>query len=178
MHEYWLRGDRNLSVSSHLTPDPERRLRRMLDNLHEQQRSAEFKLSAAAIAAAIEMFAVLPSRTGTEFLLSLVICFAFAGLSPFMETDKKLPVLDCKETDLPDDYILDEYDLAKYSSSELVNFLDKYLGGGISATPYYEDLVSRIAYRSRRLVRRHRMLAIACILICFAQVFACISFFL
>lgn len=176
MHEYWFRGDRNLSVSSHLTPDPEKRLIRMLENLNEQQRSADFRLFAGAIVSAVEMFALTPSCTGAEILLCAAILIVFTAMSPLMETEKRIKFLDVKESELPDDYIFDGYDIAKYSRSELVNFLDKYLGGGISATPYYEDMVSRISYSSRRLVRRQRLLLAMCIVIALAQVTACISF--
>lgn len=178
MHDYWLRADRNLSVSSHLTPDPEKRLSRMTDILCRQQDSAEKKLAVLAIVAAIEMFAVYPSHTGTEALLSIAIIAAFTGLSPLMDTEKEIRLLDHNDGRVPDDYILDEYDIAKYSRSELVNFLDKYLGGGISATPYYEDMVSRILNKARRLVRRHRMFMICLVLMALAQIAACVSFFL
>ena len=62
MQGYWLRTDRNLSVSSHLTPDPERRLSRMLETLRQKRNMADFKLAAAAAISALEMFAVMPSH--------------------------------------------------------------------------------------------------------------------
>ena len=178
MNEYLYRADRNLSVSSHLTPDPEKRLGRMLDNLSRQQNMADFKLCTAAAIAAIEMFAVYPSHTGTEFFLSIVILLALFGISPITEKSCCVKFLDRDMSELPDDYLIDENDLSKYSRSELVNFLDKYLGGGISATPYYEDLVSRISYSALALLRKKYVYLACFAVMSVAQICACVSFFL
>ena len=178
MQGYWLRTDRNLSVSSHLTPDPERRLGRMLETLRQKRNMADFKLAAAAAISAVEMFAVMPSHAGAEVFLSLAMLAALAGLSELMDKAGEIKYLDRTDSSLPDDYIIDEKDLIRYSRSELVNFLDKYLGGGISSTPYYEDLVSRISYTARSVVRKKRMFSVCCILITLAQIVACISFFM
>ena len=150
----------------------------MLDNLLNQQRMADFKLAAVSVAAATEMFAVSPSRTGTEFFLSIAVAFSLLGMSSVTEKTGGVKFLDRSNSEFPDDYLLDENDLSKYSRTELVNFLDKYLGGGISSTPYYEDLVSRISCAALCLIRKKRIFLICFILMSVAQVCACISFFL
>lgn len=175
MNEYCLRGDRNLSVSSHLTPDPERRLRRMLESLQNKQTALEHKLFFSALIAVIELFAVSRPIVLVELLLCLTIFFAFIGMSALIDFDGKMKFLDNCDMEPPDDYIFDENDLSRYSKAGLVNFLDKYLGGGISATPYYEDLVSRIATLARKLVRMQRVFLIVCLLICIAQIIIGIS---
>ena len=45
----------------------------------------------------------------------------------------------------------------EYAHGELIYRLDKYLGGGITATPYHEDLVGQIVIHARIAVRKQRL---------------------
>jgi len=52
---------------------------------------------------------------------------------------------------------------------ELVNIMDRYLGGGVTATPYYDDIVGQIVLTARRITRKVRALAAAGALAVLAQ---------
>jgi hypothetical protein len=60
-------------------------------------------------------------------------------------------------------------DIAKYTHSELVHRFDKYLGGGITATPYHEDIAGQIVVHARIAVRKQRLFAALCVLVGIAQ---------
>jgi len=47
--------------------------------------------------------------------------------------------------------------------------LDKYLGGGITATPYHEDIVGQIVIHARIAVRKQRLFNAACVIVGIAQ---------
>ncbi len=49
---------------------------------------------------------------------------------------------------------------ARSPRNELIHKLDKYLGGGITATQYYEDIVGLILADARVARRKRRWLAI------------------
>ena len=60
-------------------------------------------------------------------------------------------------------------DLAKYSHLELITRLDKYLGGGITATQYYEDIIGEIVVCARIAARKQRLFRVACIVVGLGQ---------
>ena len=148
-----------MSVSSHLTPDPERRLRLIHGNIHNSLKWADTRLGAITFLAAVQMAAV-----------KIVLPVGLLGGSPFIETPKQLPLLDPRKDKLqPGDFLVTEHDIARYSQAELVIFLDRYLGGGITATPYYEDIIAQIVIGARIATRKNRFFGGACVLAVIAQ---------
>lgn len=167
-----------MSVSSHLTPDPERRLRIIYGNLDNAVKWADSKLGAVTIFAAAQAVAVkylLPDGIAGQaalVILCAVVPVGLLGVSPFLETLHRLPLLDPRQDKLPDgNYLVNEYDISKYSQAELTSYLDRYLGGGITATPYYEDIVAQIVISARIATRKRRLFAAACALAGGAQLF-------
>ena len=165
-----------MSVSSHLTPDPERRLRLIHGNIYNSLKWADIRLGAITFLAAVQMAAVrIAAPEGAMsyaalLALCLVIPVGLLGGSPFIETSKQIPLLDPRKDKLHTGYFLiTESDIARYSQAELVNFLDKYLGGGITATPYYEDIVAQIVIGARIATRKRRFFGGACVLAVTAQ---------
>jgi len=165
-----------MSVSSHLTPDPERRLRLIHGNIQDSLKWADIRLGALTFLAAGQMAAikfVAPEGAAAHaalLALCAVLPAGILGASPFMGTARQLPLLDPrKDGQHSGDPLIGEADIARYSQAELVNFLDRYLGGGITATPYYEDLVARIVISARIATRKNRLFGGACVLACFAQ---------
>ncbi len=145
-----------MSVSSHLTPDPERRLRVMHENIYNSLNRADRKLGTITFFAAVQMAVVrfVAPEGAMGYLALLILCAVLPiGVSPFIETPKPIPLLKPEDKPHPGDSLIDEYDIVRYSQIELTNFLDRYLGGGITATPYYVDIIAQIvigACASRR----------------------------
>ncbi len=164
-----------MSVSSHLTPDPERRLRIIHDGISYSLRQTDLKLGAASLLAVLQAVALrLLAPDGTAawtalLLFCAVLPVCFAGASPFIETPRPVPLLDRHGNRRVPDSQLTERDIAASSQLELTNFLDRYLGGGITATPYYEDIVARIVMDARVASRKRRLLNAACSLSVAAQ---------
>ena len=133
---------------------------------------ADRKIAALTAFAAAELaFVPLPAPAGPlGFLIRLSLAaslplgvFAFAPLGrlpPFLsfldEAKHKTSVNDC---------LISVEDLAKYTQGELVNRLDRYLGGGITATPYYEDIVGQIAANASAAARKRRLFRASCALV-------------
>ena len=164
-----------MSVSSHLTPDPERRLRLIHGNICNSLKRADRKFEAITLLAAVQMavirFIAPDGPLGYIALLALcaVLPIGILGISPFIETPKPIALLEPEDKPHPADSLINEYDIARYSRLELVNFLDRYLGGGITATPYYEDIVAQIVIGSRIVTRKRRLFGSACVLAGLAQ---------
>jgi len=166
-----------MSISTHLSPEPERRLWILLDAMQQAVQWADMRIAAlTAFAAAQLAFLKLVTPSGPLGWLTLVcLCaalplgvFAFSPLSgkpnwlPFLEPPKpKHSVDDC---------LVSADDLAKYTHSELIHALDKYLGGGVTATHYHEDLVGRIVINARIATRKHRLFRAACIVVGIGQI--------
>ena len=158
-----------MSVSSHLNPEPERRLWIIHENVLRALEWTDVKLAIMAFLAAVEMPVILgvfregPLPLLAVALMCLVLPLALTGLSPLAETSRQIPLLDQRVGKIhSEDSFLLPRDLAGYPHIELVNRLDKYLGGGITATPYYEDIVGRIIAASRSFVRKRRLFLLAC----------------
>ena len=164
-----------MSVSSHLTPDPERRLRVIHGNIYASLKWTDRKLGGITLFAAAQMavikFVAPEGLPGYLALLALcaVLPIGVLGLSPLIETPKPVPLLEPENKPLPGDSLINEYDIVRYSQLELTNFLDRYLGGGITATPYYEDIVAQIVIGARTATRKRRLFGCACVLAGLAQ---------
>ncbi|HEX4047382.1 MAG TPA: hypothetical protein VH309_06085 [Elusimicrobiota bacterium] len=165
-----------MSISAHLTPEPERRLTLILENMRAAGDRADLKIGALTAFAAAELtFTKILAPAGALGFLTVVSLaaalplgvFAFA---PLARLPKLLSFLDEeKHKTSVNDCLLAVEDLAKYTQTELVNRLDRYLGGGITATPYYEDIVGQIVASASVAARKRRLFRASCALVGFAQ---------
>jgi hypothetical protein len=165
-----------MSVSAHLTPEPERRLWIILETMRRSAEWTETKIGAlTAFAAAQLAFLKLAAAPGPLGLLAvaalgaalLLGLFAFAPLS---RLPSWLSFLDAaKDKTSVNDCLIAFEDLAKYTQNELINRLDRYLGGGVTATPYYEDIVGQIAIYASVAARKQRLLRASCAVVAFGQ---------
>jgi hypothetical protein len=153
-----------MSVSSHLSPEPERRLWIILENMRQAVESTELKLGGLMLLAAAEL-AFLGPWWGARACLGLCLPLGVLGLSPLSRAVEWVPWIEpaAAKPALADSLLVPE-DLLKYTLSELILKLDKYLGGGITATPYYEDLVTQILLRARAAARKQRVFRVVCAL--------------
>lgn len=159
----------SMSISSHLSPDPERRLWVIHDSVRHASEWTDLKLGLVGLLAVLE----LPLLAGffregaiafaAAGLLCAALALVLAALSPFTAMDRQIPLLDqaVGKVRQEDSLVLAE-DLARSPYSELVFRMDRYLGGGITAIKLYEDIVARIIAASRAAVRKKRLLAAAC----------------
>lgn len=153
-----------MSVSAHLTPEPERRLWLILESMRREVDAADLRIAAVTAFAAAELAFLKPGLPGFVPLAAALPLgvFAFAPLKRlpgwlgFLEPPRGKPRIE--------DCLIASEDLVKYSHGELIFKLDKYLGGGITATPYYEDVVGRILESARLAARKQRLLRWACLL--------------
>jgi len=173
-----------MSVSSHLTPDPERRLWVIHEDIYKSLEWTDMKLGALTAFAAGQMavirFITPESAPGLAALAALCAALpaGILGCSPFIETLRPIPLLDARENKpRTGDSPFNAYDLARYSQLELTNFLDRYLGGGITATPYYEDIVAKIVIGARIAARKRRLFAGVCVLATAAQLCLLVQLF-
>lgn len=165
-----------MSVSTHLTPEPERRLWLILESMTRAVEWTDQKTAAlTAFALAELVFANILTPPGPFRLLSLLSLsaalplgvFAFSPLTgapkwfDFLEPHRGRPTVD--------DCLITADDLAKYSHGELIGRLEKYLGGGITSTQYYEDIIGQIVVRARLATRKQRLFRIACVLVGLGQ---------
>jgi hypothetical protein len=67
------------------------------------------------------------------------------------------------------DRLVSVEDLAQYTQAELIARLDWYLGGGITATQYYEDLVGQTLIYARLATRKQSLFWTSCFLVGAAQ---------
>lgn len=165
-----------MSVSSHLTPEPERRLWIILDNMGRAVEWTDVKVAALTAFAAAELAGLkLLGSAGaldrlTAGLLGAALplgVFAFAALErtprwlPFLEPPKDKPSVD--------DCLVAVDDVARNTHGELIHRLDRYLGGGITATQYYEDIVGLIVARARTAWRKQRVLRLLALVVGLGQ---------
>lgn len=153
-----------MSVSSHLNPEPERRLWVVRAAMAREDAAADLKLGALAAFAAAEAAWLLCGSHGLLSSLSGLALAAAAviglyGVSPYSESAARLPLRGSQKSQpAQGDSMLSAADLAKYSHADLVNLLDRYLGGGVTATPYYEDIVAKALFLARLACRKRRLL--------------------
>lgn len=159
-----------MSVSSHLSPEPERRLWIIHGNLHRSIERTDLKLWALAAFSAAQMVLVAIAVPGGPFsrpalaLLAAVLPAGLFALSPFVEVQRQFPFLDPRmDKRRAGDCLISDHDIAKYPQIELVILYDKYLGGGVTATQYYEDIVGQIVSSARISVRKRRLFLAACL---------------
>jgi hypothetical protein len=153
-----------MSVSSHLTPEPERRLWLILEALGAEVRWAETKIGALTALATAELLAAsLAGSRGPAAAVAYaaLAAAAAAGLLALLPLSRATPWLafldDRGAKPASADCLLVSDDLVKYSRSELILKLDRYLGGGITATQYYEDVVGQILAQARAASRKRRL---------------------
>jgi hypothetical protein len=163
-----------MSVSSHLTPEPERRLWTILEHMQHSVESVDRKIGAITAFAAFELIFIKlltpagPLALPTLILLSLALPLGVLAYSPLSGKPKWIHQLH-KDKPSIDHCLIWAEDIAKYTHSELVHRLDKYLGGGITATPYHEDIVGQIVVHARIAVRKQRLFSAACVVVGIAQ---------
>lgn len=161
-----------MSVSAHLTPEPERRLWLILESMRQAVESADWKIAGLTAFAALELAVirlVLPmsgAATIAAAALTAALPVGVLAFAPLTRLPKWLLFLEPNKgrASADDNFIVAE-DLVKYSHGELIFKLDKYLGGGITATPYYEDAVGEILLNAKTAVRKRRLLRFTCALV-------------
>ena len=162
-----------MTVSAHLTPEPERRLWLILESVRHSAEESDRKLAALTAFAAVEL-ALLASVGGFSVVesisLGLTLPLGVLGVSPLhrlpafvgaFEGPKKRPSVD--------DSLVSPDDISKYALGDLILRMDRYLGGGITSTQYFEDIVAQILQYARLAVRKRRVLGAACLLVGLAQ---------
>lgn len=154
-----------MSVSSHLNPEPERRLWVIHEKVRLEAERADLRLGALAFFSALQM--ALLNHGSLAFAASLllvsVLPVCLFAVSPFIDVKGRMKVLDGTGKPGELDSMLLARDLVKYPQMELVVLLDRYLGGGITSTPYYEDIVAQILRQSRLAARKARLFTLACV---------------
>ena len=160
-----------MSVSSHLNPEPERRLWIIHENLRRSVEWTDLKLGALTGFAALQMALIKfvspdgPVNHPALVLLAAILPIGVLALSPLIEMPVRTPLLEPRPDKLAAiESLLEAGDISKHPQVELVNRLDKYLGGGVTATPYYEDIVGQIVVNARLISRKRRLLTAACAL--------------
>jgi hypothetical protein len=161
-----------MSVSAHLTPEPERRLWLILESMRHAVDSADLRIAAVTAFALVEVafiMATVPAgplgRLGLASLTTALPLGVFA-FAPMRRLPKWLQFLEPHRDKMrADDSLILVDDLVKYSHGDLIFRLDKYLGGGITATPYYEDIVGQIVENARVASRKQRLLRLCCFLV-------------
>ena len=165
-----------MSVSSHLTPEPERRLWLILDSMRHAMEVVDAKIAALTAFAAAELaFGKIIAPVGLPGVLSLTALSAALPLgilafSSLRRLPKWLLLLELgKNRPAIGDNLVAVGDVAKYSHGELISKLDRYLGGGITAMPYYEDIIGEIVMSSRIAARKQRLFRVLCVLVGIGQ---------
>lgn len=159
-----------MSVSTHLTPDPERRLLILRESMQESVSWADKKLGALTAFAAAQLAWLYMAAPAGALSLAAMAALAAAlpiGIFAFSPLIGKPGPL--KGPHRSDDSLVLAEDLAKYTSAEMVLLLDRYFGGGITATQYYEDIVAQIIAGARLAVRKTRFFKYASLLAGIAQ---------
>ena len=161
-----------MSISAHLTPEPERRLWLIHESMGRSVERADWKIAALTAFAAAELAFIPPAAPAGAAGFFAVAALAAAlpigvfAFSPLTRLPKWLSFLDPpKDKPVVGDCLILAEDLARYTRDELIFRLDKYLGGGITATPYYEDIVIQIVDNAMIAVRKQRLLRVVCAVI-------------
>ena len=113
-------------ISSHLSPEPERRIWILLENMRSYQADAERKLAAVAAVALFEL-AFLNASALRNPPLALAFLLGFVGYATPLP--RRLDVQADKTTD---DSLVTPEGLAKYTHGDLIVRLDKFLGGELA----------------------------------------------
>lgn len=165
------------SISAHLSPEPERRLRLILDDMTRSVGWADLRIGALTAFAAAEaafVFAAVPAGPAASAALAALgaaLPLGILGFTPLTWVPRGLAFIDPPKTaPLPLDILIAPESLAGCSRRELTIVLDRYLGGGITATPYFEDLVAMIISAARASWRKQRLFNLSCILVGSGQI--------
>lgn len=154
-----------MSVSAHLTPEPERRLWLILESMRHEVDAADLRIGGLVLLAVLELAFIhvllpmtFPGRLALAALTASLPLGVFA-FAPLKRLPKWLQFLEPHRGKMKaEDSLITVDDLVKYSHGDLIFRLDKYLGGGITATPYYEDIVGQIVENARVAERKQRLL--------------------
>ncbi len=159
-----------MSVSAHLTPEPERRLWLILESMRHAVDSADARVAGLTVFAAAELAFLRPGGPLTAGALMAALPLGVFAFAPLKRLPKWLQFLEPRKDKMrADDSLILVEDLIKYSHGDLIFRLDKYLGGGITATPYYEDIVGQIVENARVASRKQNLLRVACALVGLGQ---------
>lgn len=161
-----------MSVSAHLTPEPERRLWLILESMRHEVDWADMRIGALTGFAVAELAFIkilLPvGPPGFMALVSLTVALPLGvfAFTPFKRLPKWLQFLEPQRGKIStEDSLISVNDLVKYSHGDLIFHLDKYLGGGITATPYYEDIIGQIVENARIAARKQRLFRATCVVV-------------
>ncbi len=161
-----------MSVSAHLTPEPERRLWLILESMRHAVDSADLRIGAITAFAAAELafLRIRMPADGPGFLtmaaLTAALPLGVFAFTPMKRLPKWLRFLEPRHGKMSaEDSLISVDDLVKYSHGDLIFRLDKYLGGGITATPYYEDIVGQIVENARVAARKQRLFLASCVVV-------------
>lgn len=159
-----------MSVSAHLSPEPERRLWLILGSLKEAADRADWKIAALTVFSTAQLAAFPGSDWLVKAALGAAVPLGVFAFSPLSRAPRWMNFADPpRGRPKVEDSFLEPEDLVKYTHGDLIFKLDKYLGGGITATPYYEDLVGQIAEHSTVAARKKRLLRGLWLLVSIAQ---------
>ncbi len=161
-----------MSVSSHLTPDPERRLWIIHARVQELLALNDRRLWLFLFLAIAQILLVRFASPGgvlayiSILLLAPALPLGAFAVSPFLERSCSLPLKGLDDAGKGRAYsLLNERDLAGFTQADLTITLDKYLGGGVTATPYYEDIIGQIVLGARAVVRKQFLLKVLCAIV-------------
>lgn len=147
----------------------------ILENMRHAGEESDRKIAALTAFAAAEFFLVrfmIPGGLGfvAGAALAAALPLGVFAFAPLARLPKFLSFLDEeKHKTSVNDCLITVDDLAKYTQGELINRLDRYLGGGITATPYYEDIVGQIVVFASIAARKQRLFKASCALVGAAQ---------
>lgn len=165
-----------MSVSAHLTPEPERRLWLILESMRREVDAADLRVGGLTAFAAAELACARlllpggPLEVAAMAALSAALPLGVFAFAPLRRLPGWLQLLEPpRAKPRIEDNLITVDDLAKYSHGDLIFKLDKYLGGGITATPYYEDVVGQIVESARVAWRKQRLLRWECAAVGLAQ---------
>ncbi len=160
-----------MSVSAHLSPEPERRLWTILDGVRHAAERTEAKLGALTVLAFAQLALIAvavpdgPLSAAAVLLLGACLLIGALAVAPLSRLPPPLAFLEPrKDKTSVNDCLISVEDLAKYTQNELTSRLDKYLGGGLTATPYHEDIVGQIVRGATAAARQRRLLGASCFL--------------
>lgn len=153
-------------ISSHLSPEPERRLWIIHENLRHEQERVENKLALAGALSLAQLWAVHHSWAAYPLAAAFIVALLGATAGRW----RRLSFLDPGDRkDIVDDYLVTPAGLAKYTHGDLIARFDKFLGGGITNTKYFEDLIGEIAALAKTAWRKQRLFRASCVLLWLGQ---------
>ena len=134
-----------------------------------------WKVAAITAFAAMELALLKPAEAGPAWLaasaaLTAALPLGVYAFSPLSRRGKWPPHIEPKKKSSVDDNLISAEELARFTHGELIFRLDKYLGGGITGTPYYEDIVGLILENAGVATRKRKLFKAACVVVGAGQV--------